>query len=43
VTKFADVLTMEYMSSDESDMDEKPMGMGLNNTTCESLPGKAEI
>jgi hypothetical protein len=29
VTKVADVLTMEYMSSDESEMDEKTHGHGV--------------
>ena len=29
MTKFADVLTMEYMSSDESEMDEKTHGHGV--------------
>ena len=40
-TKVADVLTMEYMSSDESEMDEKTHGHGvkqynLRNFTWES-------
>jgi hypothetical protein len=40
VAKVADVLTMEYMSSDESEMDEETHG--LNSTTFENLLWKAE-